>query len=100
MKIQNFKQFNEAIYAAAWKENYEKKKCSLFDLRVNDEFEMETGAKAKYLEDDVPTIKVFYSGKNDENIYFTYEQYGSVVYKISKSDLLQKIVKNKNYNDR
>ena len=93
MKLQKFKEFNEAIYSTNWKEKYEKKYCPMFDLRVNDEFEMETGAKAKYLDDDVPTINVFYSGTLDDIIYFTYEQYGSVAYKINKSELETKFIR-------
>jgi NAD-dependent DNA ligase len=92
MKIQNFKQFSEAIYATNWKEEYEKKYCPMFNLRINDEFEMETGARQKYLDDNISTIRAYYSGYLDDIIYFTYDIDG-IVYKIPKEELERKFIR-------
>jgi NAD-dependent DNA ligase len=92
MKIQNFKQFSEAIYATNWKEEYEKIYCPIFDLNVNDEFEMKIDSKPKYLDEDVSTIRAYYSGRHNDIIYFTYDIDG-IVYKIPKEELERKFIR-------
>ena len=87
MKLQRFKEFNEAIYAINWKEKYEETKCFTFDLDINDKFEISTGAKARYIDEEKPTIIIYYKGKTSDNIYFTYDINSDVIYKISKNEL-------------
>ena len=87
-----FKQFNEAIYASNWKEEYNEVSCKTFDLEIGDSFKMYTGAKIHYMDDNKSTVDAIYVGKTQELLYFTYDKDG-IVYKISKVELKNKIIK-------
>jgi len=81
--LKDFETFNEAIYSANWKEEFNEKKCKDFDLSVTDKFKMTSG-KSKYK-------TAFYRGKKDDLIYFSYSVDGPV-YKIPKNEMKEKFV--------
>jgi len=89
-KLKNFTQYNEAIYSKDWKEEFDEEYCETFDLEPGDKFEMISGT-AKYMDDPIPTKRVFYRGKGNDLIYFSDTKDG-IVYKIPVSELEEKIV--------
>ena len=82
-KLKDYKQFNEAIYSADWKEDYNEEKCKTLDLNVNDKFKMTSG-KSSYK-------TAFYRGKKDDLFFFSYKKDGTV-YKIPKDEIKEKFV--------
>jgi len=89
--LKGFKEF-EAIYSLNWNEEYKTEYCNTFELYPGDKFEMTTGAKAKYIEDPIPTKIVMYVGNGDDFVYFKYADDG-LVYKTSKKDLYSNFLK-------
>ena len=95
--LMNFTQYNEAIYSIDWKEEFDEVKCETFNLEPGDKFEIKIGTP-KYIEEKTPTKKVYYKGKRNELIYFSYTKNG-IIYKIPIEELEEKIVNLKMINN-
>ena len=90
--IKKFKQFEQAIYSANWKEEFDEEDCPTLELSIGDEFEMIMGTgKHKYIGELDSTKKAFYRGKKDDLRYFSYTLDGSI-YKLPISELKERLV--------
>jgi len=88
--LKNFKAFEQAIYSANWKEEYDEEFCELFGLEPGDEFEF-SGGSPKYIQEEKPTSTAYYRGVKSDYVYFSYEPDG-LVYKITKEELEEKFI--------